>query len=76
MSRLNRYSHEIRERVVRLVREHGAEQASVWATIGSIAGKLGCTAETLRKWIRQAERESGPRGVAAHSKGRIMTSWS
>ncbi len=62
MSRLSRYSPEVRERAVRLVREHGAEHPSEWATIESIASKLGCTAETLRKWVRQAERDNGFRG--------------
>ena len=62
MSRLSRYSPEVRERAVRLVREHGAEHPSEWAAIESIAGKLGCTAETLRKWVRRAGRESGLRG--------------
>jgi transposase-like protein len=52
----------MRERAIRLVREHGAEHPSQWAAIGSIAGKLGCTAETLRKWVRQDERDTGRRG--------------
>ena len=45
-----------------MVREHGAEHPSQWAAIASIASKLGCTAETLRKWVRQAERDTGRRG--------------
>jgi transposase-like protein len=43
------------------VRERGPEHASQWAAIQSIASKLGCTAETLRRWVRQAERDSGDR---------------
>ena len=45
-----------------MIREHGAEHRSQWAATGSIAGKLGCTADTLRKWVRQAERDTGQRG--------------
>ena len=61
MSRPSRYSPEVRERAVRLVREHGPDHPSEWAAITSIASKLGCTAETLRKWVRQAERDRGER---------------
>ncbi len=57
----NRYSPELRERGVRMVLEHGSDHASQWATIGSIASKIGCTGETLRKWVRQAERDKGQR---------------
>jgi transposase len=53
----NRFSPEIRQRAVRMVLEHGGDHASQWSAIGSIAAKIGCTAETLRKWVRQAERE-------------------
>ena len=61
MARPSRYSPEVRERAIRMVREHGAEHPSQWAAIASIAGKLGCTSETLRRWVRQAERDTGHR---------------
>jgi transposase len=56
-----KYSPEVRERAVRMVFEHEGEHASQWAAISSIAAKIGCTAETLRGWIRQAERDQGKR---------------
>jgi transposase len=62
MARPRKYSPEVRERAVRMVREHGLEHPSQWAAITSIASKFGCTAETLRSWVRQAERDSGQRG--------------
>ena len=61
MSSSNRYSPEVRERAVRLVLEHRDEYDSEWAAIRSIAGKLGCSSETLRNWVRQAERDTGQR---------------
>ncbi len=62
MARPSRYSPEVRERAVRLFQEHVAEHPSPWAAMGSIASKLGCTPETLRNWVRQAERDAGQRG--------------
>ena len=62
MNRSTRYSPEIRERAVRLVFEHQEEHESQWAAIGSIASKIGCTPETLRKWVRRAERDQGKCG--------------
>ena len=61
MNTTKRYSAEVRERAVRLVFEHRAEHDSQWAAIISIAAKIGCTAETLRGWVRQAERDQGRR---------------
>jgi len=51
-----------RERAVRMVFEHESEYPSQWAAIGSIASKIGCTAETLRGWVRRAETDQGRRG--------------
>ena len=55
-----------------MVLDHGGDHASQWAAIGSIAGKIGCTAETLRKWVRQAERDQGQRpGATTEERERI-----
>ena len=67
MNKMKRYSPEVRERSVRLVFEHQGEHESQWAAIESIASKIGCTPETLRKWVRQAETDQGVRGGASSS---------
>ena len=61
MGRRSRYSPEVKERAVRMVFEHGREYSSQWGAVTSIAAKIGCSAETLRKWVRQAERDQGRR---------------
>ena len=61
MSRRVRYSPEVRERAVRMVFEHTGEHESQWSAISSIAGKIGCTSETLRNWVRRVERDTGRR---------------
>ncbi len=72
MNTTTRYSPEVRERAVRLVFEHQGEHDSQWAAIGSIAGKIGCTAETLRRWVRQVERDQGRRaGVTSTERDRL-----
>jgi transposase-like protein len=67
-----KYAPEVRERAVRMVFEHQGEHASQWTAIGSIAAKIGCTAETLRGWVRQAERDQGLRaGPTSDERERI-----
>ena len=61
MARPSKYSPELRERAVRLVQEHAHEHPSQWAAIRSVAEKIGCTVEALRRWVRQAERDQGRR---------------
>lgn len=72
MGRPSKYAPEVRERAIRMVREHGAEHPSQWAAIASIASKLGCTPETLRRWVRQAERDAGQRpGLTTDERQRL-----
>ena len=72
MARRIRYSPEVRERAVRMVAEHVSEHSSQWATIQSIAAKIGCSPETLRKWVVQIERDQGRRaGLTTDERERL-----
>jgi transposase len=67
-----KYSLETRERAVRLVFEQEGGHASQWAAIVSIAEKIGCTSETLRSWVRRAERDTGRRpGLSTDERARL-----
>ena len=71
-SHSTRYPAEVRDRAVRLVLEHAGDYGSQWEAINSIAGKIGCTAETLRRWVRQAERDEGLRpGPTSKDQARL-----
>jgi len=61
MNKSNRYSPEFRERAVHLLQEQRDQHASEWAAMNAIASKVGCTTETLRKWVRQSEIDQGKR---------------
>ena len=72
MARTSRYSQEVRERAVRMVFEHGSEYDSEWEAICSIAEKIGCSSETLRKWVRRMEIDTGRRGgLTSDERARI-----
>ena len=72
MNTQKRYSAEFRERAVRLVDEQVKEGKSQWAAIQSISQKLGCTAETLRRWTRRAEVDEGKRpGLTTEERERL-----
>lgn len=55
----NKFSPEVRARAVRMVLDHESEHSSRWATVSSIAAKIGCAAHTLHEWVKKAEVDSG-----------------
>jgi len=72
MEKRKRYPAEVRERAVRLVFEQEAAHETQWSAIRAIAPKIGCSAETLRKWVRQAERDVGKRaGLTTSERARM-----
>jgi len=72
MNKLTRFPKEVRERAIRMVFEHTEEYGSQWAAIRSIAGKIGMSPETLRRWVRQAERDGGLRpGLTSDERSRM-----
>jgi len=72
MAGRSKYSAEVRERAVRMVLEQQDRYASQWEAIRSIAGKLGCSDEALRKWVRRAETDTGKRaGVTSYERERL-----
>jgi len=72
MSKGKRYSPEYRERAVRMLQEQQDQHSSQWAAINAISSKLGCTAETLRKWVKQAEIDQGKRdGLSSSDRERL-----
>lgn len=67
-----RYSKEVRERAVRMVQEEVENHSSEWAAICSIAEKVGCSGDALRKWVRQSERDAGQRpGLKTEERARL-----
>jgi putative transposase len=70
MKKQPKYSPEVIERAVRMVSEAGSQYESQWSATTSIDAKIGCTPETLRRWVHQQERDTGqrPRATTAEEE--------
>ena len=72
MNKTNKFSPEVRERAVRLVQEHRGEYPSLWATVESIAPKIGCIPQTLLEWVKREEVDGGKRdGLTTSERDRL-----
>jgi len=72
MKKQNQFSPEVKERAVRLVREHRQEYPSLWVAVESIAPKIGCVPSTLLEWVKRSDIDSGRRdGVTTSERERI-----
>jgi len=72
MNKSNKFSPEMRERAVRMVREQRGEYPSLWAAVDSIAPKVGCVPQTLLQWVKRRESDAGVReGVTTSEAQRV-----
>jgi transposase len=72
MNKSNKFSPEVRERAVRMVREHRGEYPSLWTAVESIAPKIGCVPQTLLEWVKRQEVDAGVRvGVTTNEAPRV-----
>ena len=70
----NKFSPEVRSRAVRMVLDHEGEHASRWASVVSIAAKIGCTPQTLNEWVKKAEVDSGRKpGLTTDMAAKLKT---
>ena len=72
MNKSNKFSPEVRERAVRMVREQRGEYPSLWTAVESIAPKIGCVPQTLLEWVKRQEVDAGVRaGVTTNEAQRV-----
>ncbi len=72
MSKVKKYSPEVRERSVRMVLEVRKDHPSLWSAVESVAAKIGCTATTLNGWVKRGQVDAGMRdGVTSDDRERM-----